>query len=239
MDNLFIIAIVAYWILQAIASKKKRDRENQEALESDEPLNEFDQALSEIREALGGTPAPGPEPAPGAAPRAAPPPSVPSGAGPSIPDRRATAPTRISTAAKSATRGPSTLDSAPVAAPRAPAKAPKPSDEFHQVNPGGTDWHSDFKTFGSEWKSSGAPSSEWRTPKAKPAPVKRVDENAFEASGPEFRDALVGHDHQGRPKSIQAPAPSSRRFSSPEAVREAIIAREVLGPPKSKRGPGR
>jgi hypothetical protein len=237
VDNLFIIAIVAYWVLQAIASKKKRDRESLEAADSAEPLSELDQALSEIREVLGGPPAPDPEPSQSAeaSPPAAPPSSLPSAPG-HIPDRRATAPTRISTAAKSATRGPSMLEPSPDAVP-IPIR--KPSDDFHQVTAGETDWHNDSESFGSEWKSSGASASEWGADKAKPAPTGRVTENTFEASGPEFRDALIGHDHLGIPKSTQGPSTLAGRFSSPKAFKDAIIAREVLGPPKSKRGPGR
>ncbi len=220
MDSILaIVALVAFYLLQALAAKK---RKSMPPPDSEAPLEErnveMQDALAEIRQALGmGEPASVESsrdvvvtPA-GARSTAAP---AGSDTKRTAAPRRATTPTRIADAT-------------------AKTSAPQTSDEFHRVVTGRPDAESTFESRREEWNAREKAKTNW--------PSRRVltgatpMEDAFESGASTFRDPLKDHDHIPLKAISIAAKPRRRRLRTPEEVREAIITAEILGPPKAQR----
>ena len=218
MDSIFaIVALVVFYALQALAAKKRKSMPPQD---SDAPLevrnDEMQEALAEIRQALGmGDDALG-EPSPdviATTPAAG---TITAGADEpkrTAAPRRATAPTRIA------------------AAKTSPSQT---SDEFHRVVTGRSDAESTFESRREEWNMREAAKSNWPSRQIPTGATPKED--AFESGASMFRDPLRDHDHiPMKAVSIAAKPRRLRRLRTPEEIREAIITAEILGPPKALR----
>jgi hypothetical protein len=216
MDSIFaIVALVVFYALQALASKKRKSMPPQDSEVPGEEINvEMQDALAEIRHALGmGDPAPAASP-PDAVETSAPAAAEPGDARRTAAPRRATAPTRIADATATTSR-------------------PQTSDEFHRVVTGRPDAESTFESRREEWNAREKAKTNW--------PTRRVltdatpTEDTFESGASTFRDPLRDHDHIPPLKavSIAAKPRRRRRLGTPEEIREAFITAEILGPPKA------
>ena len=231
-----IIALAAFYLIQVLASRRQRQQESPEPEADFELPRELSDALSEISEALGGKPerrpAP-PAPGPGHSGSTTTGPPRPSPTGPPRPaptGQARPAPTR------------------PVPSPgRASTSA---SDEFHRVVTGRGDAEERFENAGSEFRPAVRPMPPPQKLKARSMPPRgapkrkpsRLQEDRFEKEGMPFGDPLAGHDHipgldeqvpEGVAREISGP------FQSQKELRNAVIAAEILGPPRALKGFGR
>lgn len=211
MDSILaILALIAFYALQAMAAKKRKAAESQgEALEHEGAPDfqgsgvedEMADALAEIRQALGmGTP---PPETPVPAPRPSPEVSKP----------KATPPPR----------------------PVETREAERLSDEFHRVKTGKPDAETSFNKRKSEWTTIDAPKRKWPTRKV--LTQKTPLEERFESKKTVFRDPLKDHDHIAVKAVPLTKSSRVKRFATPQEIREGIIAAEILGPPKALRKP--
>lgn len=227
-----ILALVAFYLFQALAGRKKR----QQASSGEPPpepvrpgtsstpgqatsqVGEMDEALAEIRRALGMGPAP--EPAP-------PPVPVPTVSKSGTRTERA-APGKTRTANSEA--GPSrTLRAGPE---KTRISGGLTSDEFHQVVTGRPDFEERFEKQKSEWKSPTAPV------KPGPAPTPKPVVPRLKATGQgEFRDPLRDHSHLDKPPVVETGAgkagAGSPRYPDADALRRAFEDTLILGPPRA------
>ena len=190
LDFLFWLAILAIYILQAVASKRKQQQggfPEQEGASPDEVPDDLQTALGEIGRILRGETDPTPAPPQAPAPRPSP----------------------------SQASAPRPLPSQP------PAPYPPPSRTSRPLGPA-------------------------LPPKRSPSPFDRTikagkfyDEPFEQKTAKTFRTPVITHDHEFefRPAAEvpAAPVVSVPDLSDPQALRDAFVASEILGPPVSRR----
>lgn len=213
MDSILaIVALIAFYALQAMAAKKRKaaesrgevlDHEGAPEYQGPEVEDEMADALAEIRQALGmGTPPP---------------------------------------ETQAPTQSPAPRQSPEVSQPKTPARsrpvetreAERLSDEFHRVKTGKPDAETSFNKRTSEWTTIDAPKRKWPTRKV--LTQKTPLEERFESKKTVFRDPLKDHDHIALEPVAKAKSARVKRFATPKEIREGIIAAEILGPPKALR----
>ena len=206
VETLFLIGLLVFYVLRAIAGNKKRGPVPEAPREG--PVGELDEALAEIREALGaGRPPAAPEP-----------PARQPGAGQSRP-QIVTRPSPPPASPKPVTAASDEFHRVLTGRPDADRVFDKQRTEWKA--PARSSAEDRFESQRSEWK----------------APVRPRTEDLFERKKGEFVDPLVGHDHVGRGGPVRVSARSERpRLGTSDSLREAIILAEILGPPKALRG---